>query len=534
MPTAARPTHLHSHPGGQSGSKPKLYNPRHPERTLFYQTIAEHFETWHALASAGQFDGQGDHHTPKPYVRQTFRKYLECGIFAHGFARAWCDDCGHDYFVAYSCKGRGVCPSCNTRRMVETAAHLTDHVFPRLPVRQWVLSVPKRLRYFLQRDGAVLNMVLRIFLRVIAQSLQSNSPGVAQVDKAAQHIGAVAFIHRFGSSLNAHVHFHVCVVDGVFEAVAGAGDADADADVQASPAGVIFHPASAIDAPAVAQVQATLRKRILRAFVARGLLQSCDAKDMLAYKHSGFSVDAGVCIEAHDRAALERLLRYCARPPFAMDRLRKEGAALVYRCAKQRSEPGSDKRGAKADELTLTPLELIDRIAALVPPQRTHRHRYFGVLAPNSPLRAAVTALAQGAAAQPATAQAQAEPALGVGNARPTQAEPAQPVPVPPKRPAHYLWAVLIARIYEVFPLLCPKCGGQMRLIAFVTEGMQIRKILDHIGVDAEPPHIAPARGPPLWDDCDAQTVEGVAVEPDWDLAEQPAPDYEVDQRINW
>jgi hypothetical protein len=163
MPATARPTQAHSHAGGQAGAKPKLYNPRHPERTLLYQTIAEHFETWHELASAGQFDGQGDHHTPKPYVRQAFRKYLECGIFAHGFARAWCDDCGHDYFVAYSCKGRGVCPSCNTRRMVETAAHLCDHVFPRLPVRQWVLSVPKRLRYFMQRDGAVLNMVLRIF-----------------------------------------------------------------------------------------------------------------------------------------------------------------------------------------------------------------------------------------------------------------------------------------------------------------------------------------------------------------------------------
>ena len=159
MPATARPTQAHSHAGGQAGAKPKLYNPRHPERTLFYQTIAEHFETWHELASAGQFDGQGDHRTPKTYVRQAFRKYLECGIFAHGFARAWCDDCGHDYFVAFSCKGRGVCPSCNTRRMVATAAHLTDHVFPRLPVRQWVLSVPKRLRYFMQRDGAVLNMV---------------------------------------------------------------------------------------------------------------------------------------------------------------------------------------------------------------------------------------------------------------------------------------------------------------------------------------------------------------------------------------
>ena len=63
---------------------------------------------------------------------------------------------------------------------------------------------------------------------------------------------------------------------------------------------MIFHPATGVGADAVAQVQATLRKRILRAFVARGLLQSSDAKDMLAYQHSGFSVDAGVCIEAHD------------------------------------------------------------------------------------------------------------------------------------------------------------------------------------------------------------------------------------------
>ena len=55
----------------------------------------------------------------------------------------------------------------------------------------------------------------------------------------------------------------------------------------------------------------------LRAFVGRGRLENFEAKEMLGYKHSGFSVDAGVCIEAHDRAALERLLRYCARPPFS-------------------------------------------------------------------------------------------------------------------------------------------------------------------------------------------------------------------------
>ena len=108
------------------------------------------------------------------------------------------------------------------------------------------------------------------------------------------------------------------------------------------------------------------------------------------------------------------------------------------------------------------------------------------------------------------------------------------PEPGQPKRAANYLWAVLTARIYEVFLLLCPICGGQMRLIAFISEGAQIRKVLYHIGVDSEHPHISPARGPPLCYDCDAHVGEGVATDPDWDLAAQPAPDYEVDQRINW
>jgi hypothetical protein len=92
---------------------------------------------------------------------------------------------------------------------------------------------------------------------------------------------------------------------------------------------------------------------------------------------------------------------------------------------------------------------------------------------------------------------------------------------------------VLIARIYEVFPLLCPLCGGQMRLIAFIAAGTQIRKILDHIGVDSEPPHISPARGPPLCDDCDAQTDEGVHIEPDWDLEPQLISDFDVDQHVS-
>jgi hypothetical protein len=263
---------------------------------------------------------------------------------------------------------------------------------------------------------------------------------------------------------------------------------------------------------------------------------------MLAYRHSGFSVDTSVCIAAHDRAGLERLLRYCARPPFALAWLRKAGSELVYRCAKQHSEPTSDKRGTKADELHLTPLELIDRIAALVPPPRTHRHRYFGVLAPNSPLRAAVTAMAC-APTPRATAQPQSSAQLAAtgesadetrGPAPMGHAIAPAPEPVPPKRAAHYLWAVLIARIYEVFPLLCPLCGGQMRIIAFITHSADIRHILEHIGVACEPPQISPARGPPLWESCDALAGEGSQIGSDWDLAAQPTPDYEVDQGVSW
>ena len=174
------------------------------------------------------------------------------------------------------------------------------------------------------------------------------------------------------------MHFRVCVVNGVFEALAGGcGGAGADtdtlavADGQSSTSTVIFHPASAIDETAMAQVQATLRRRILRAFVGRGLLESFEAKDMLAYNR-------------------------CTKP-----RSEPRGD--------QRADKRADQRGARADGLTLTPLELIGRIAALVPPPRTHRHRYFGVLVPNSPLRAAVTAMALPAQAQPA--RTQAEPA---------------------------------------------------------------------------------------------------------------------------
>ena len=86
---------------------------------------------------------------------------------ARGCARFRCDGCGHEILVAFSCKGRGFCPSCCGRRMAELAAHLTDHVLGGLPVRQWVLTLPHRLRYVLAWDHKLCRAVLGVFMRVL-------------------------------------------------------------------------------------------------------------------------------------------------------------------------------------------------------------------------------------------------------------------------------------------------------------------------------------------------------------------------------
>jgi hypothetical protein len=102
------------------------------------------------------------------------------------------------------------------------------------------------------------------------------------------------------------------------------------------------------------------------------------------------------------------------------------------------------------------------------------------------------------------------------------------------RSPARYLWAKLIARIYKVFPLLCLHCGGQMRLISFINDGAEIRKILDHIGVESHPPKISQARGPPLWDACDEAAPEDYfATAPDGDVWHH-GHEEDVDQSVNW
>ncbi len=106
------------------------------------------------------------------FVERELTRYLECGILAYGFVRVRCSACRYDRVVAFSCKGRGFCPSCGGRRMADTAAFLVDHILPAVPVRQWVLSLPIALRYKLAYDSKLTAEVLQLFVRSVFASLR--------------------------------------------------------------------------------------------------------------------------------------------------------------------------------------------------------------------------------------------------------------------------------------------------------------------------------------------------------------------------
>ena len=98
--------------------------------------------------------------------------------------------------------------------MADTAAHLVDRVFPEVPIRQWVLSLPFTLRYRLAYDSRLVSEVLYIFVQVVFSSLRRRARKHAGIQKG--QCGAVTFVRRFGGSLNLNIHLHSLVLDGVY------------------------------------------------------------------------------------------------------------------------------------------------------------------------------------------------------------------------------------------------------------------------------------------------------------------------------
>ena len=167
------------------------YERHRPEQTLLYQLVGKHYP---ALIEQLEFKGK----SLPAHVHQEFEAYLKCGRLEHGFLRVRCDGCHFERLVAFSCKKRGFCPSCGARRMAETAALLSDEIFPDVPLRQWVISFPFPLRYLFAAHPQAMGKVLGIIYRTISTHL-IHKAGYRLKDGAT---GAVTLIQRFGSALN--------------------------------------------------------------------------------------------------------------------------------------------------------------------------------------------------------------------------------------------------------------------------------------------------------------------------------------------
>jgi hypothetical protein len=467
---------------------------------VLYQAVLWNLETF--------LEGrETDDRAVPSFVERELRAYLKCGLLAHGFARFRCGNCGADRLVSFSCKRRGFCPSCCGRRMADTAAHLVDRVFPDVPVRQWVLTVPHRLRYLLAHDPGLVTAVYGVFTRTVFAAMKRRA---AVPSGCRMQCGAVTFIQRFGSSLNLNVHYHLLAIDGVY-LDGGSGRAPE------------FVPVAPPSDAEIAEITVRLSRRIQRLMTRRqGRKAEAEAVDAALEKEpeladlyaasilnrvaagerrrgqpvqrggdrfdperleterlrrcasvDGFSVHANVAVSARDRQRRERLIRYMARPPLCEDRLDgRDDGRLVY-AFKRPWRDGTDR-------LIFEPEDFLARLAALVPRPRAHLVRYSGVLAPAAKWRSAIVP--------------------GYGASEDSEVRQAESVSTPEpnaersRRRRNYLWSELMKRVFAIDVLACPVCPGRLRLIALIHPPETTRKILDCLGLPSRPPPIAPAR----------------------------------------
>jgi hypothetical protein len=373
--------------------------------------------------------------------------------------------------------------------MQGTATHLVDRVLPHVPMRQWVLSLPRWARFLLARDPRLITRTLHLALRGIfaRQRLRARRLGVRGT-----RAGAVTFVQRFGSALNLNVHFHCVVPDGV----------------RVREKGVIrFMPLPALTDDDVAQVLRILERRV-RAFLKprlnalredarppdalaasqaesvsalRGKPRDASETRHLAAYHQGFSLHAGVHLHANDRQGLARLCGYGARPPLTQERLSAlPDGTLAYRMKR--------RLGDGREVLILEPRELLRRLVTLVPPPRAHLVRFHGVFGPASTWRTEIV---------PAPAQSACATQAACSSGEP-DTSPAPPATKPPRSADSRIpWSELLLRVFREDILACP-CGGRRTVIAFIDEKPVIERILRHLGLPTTGPPTAPARIPAL------------------------------------
>jgi len=403
--------------------------------------------------------------------------------------------------------------------MAERAAHLVDSVFPHVPIRQWVLSLPFKARYCLAWNHDLTRAVLDVFWREVERRYRRRALEKGHKNPKA---GGVTVIQRAGGAINLNVHFHMAALDGVFcEKIDGS---------------LVFHRVNAPSTAEVEEIARTVSRKIIRLFERKGLslTDNEDAADPLERTHpalaqansasiaqviafgkyrgqkvaqlldllddhsaqtppikrkrhasiDGFDLHAGAPVPAHDRNRLERLLRYLLRPPIAESRMRKLPDGRIALNLKTKWRNG-------ATHVVFDPVDLIGKIAAIIPRPHINLIIYHGVLAPRAKWR------------KRAVVYGRPVPTLAVENAD-------EENPVETKEPGRYTdWATLMKRTFGLDVLECPKCHGRMKLIALIDQPAVIQKILKHLGLPADIPR---ARPPPkdrqlgFWDEASSQS----------------------------
>ena len=486
------------------------YHRRRPENTALYQVVQRYYPT---LVQVCEQQGR-----PLPdFVVQEFEKFLRCGILAHGFARVSCCDCGYDRLVAFSCKRRGFCASCGGAWMAETSAHLVDHVFPRVPVRQWVMALPIPIRFLIAYNGPLQSAVLKCFIDSVSGHLKRKAKREYNLQSVSQAKPAsITSIQRSDSAGKLNIHFHSLFADGVFvedyregpmsfaevsaptpeENLAVATETCRRTMKMLEKRGYWIDDQIASDQlpdtdPALAAfAQASMTGQLLfgpnagaREMRVYGAAATDDGRsDPNRPRGYDFNLHAKRRVEADDPESLEKLCRYILRPPIANDRLRWVGEDKV---ALKLKRPWSDG----TTELVFEALEFVRRLVPLIPMPRANRLRFHGAFAPNSPHRSRVVPQPQ-VTEEPLADYEHGKVQEGEGGTTSTRGDkgdgkkkksrdPSQTTPGNSKRLG---WAKCMARVFKLDVLQCPKCQGEMQMIAFITEGPVIRKILKSVG----------------------------------------------------
>lgn len=430
------------------------------------------------------------------FVWRELSRYVECGDPEQGFAWLECR-CGHHRFLPFSCKGRGFCPGCGGRRMAERSARWDEAVLPHVPHRQWVLTVPWARRKQLAFRPELAQGVLGVALQEVFGWLEARAE--ADLGVTGARAGAVTVEQRFASSLALNLHFHSLLPDGVFSRAAQGGllfhrvrptradlerlveriadrcevwlEAEGvdDDEVDPDDAQAVLVAASAAGRVAAGPRAGQAVRRWRDLPPAAGDQEQAPSDGVTA---RGYSLHAGTWVPAQDRAALRRLARYLLRPPLAKARLEQRPDGLLLLTMRKPWRDGTTG-------FVYSPLELTEKLAALVLRPHVRNVHFHGVFASRSAWRADVVAFGR-PSPPPERAAPDKESAPSL--------LPSPNPRMPSRRPAWCPWAELLEQEFGTNGLRCPRCGGVLHLRTVVVGPPATTKILASLARSSRAP----------------------------------------------